>query len=174
MKLIKSRKKEFQLDKIVGIVCWAIYTLCLLYIRFLDCWKNCISNKMLFVAISMFAVIVIVFLNYTMCKSGTPSKELYNKIDNFEIATQNKNEIKRQRDILLKNYETIKYTGKWKKRFFIIEILACILVFVLFIIDIESANLITGIIVDIETSIMVFIFYLDTHYKFKIERNLNL
>lgn len=174
MKLIYREKKEFRCDMVCGIICSLIYAVCLLYIRFIDYFANILSNRFMFVSISMFAVIVIMFLNYSMCIGGIPNKSLYNKINDFQLTTNNKKEIKEQRDILLKTLESTKYSNKAKIIFVFVEIVTCIFVFVLFILDIKVTNLITGIVIDIETAIMATMFYHDIHYKFKIEKNLKL
>ena len=171
MKLKKKEKKEYTLDWVLSIFCFCLYTGGLLYIRFLNYIENLFSNKTLFNIVSMFFVIIIMFLNCIMCITGWPNKELYNIINDF-LFTNNKNEIRKQRDILLESIRDTNYSKKMRITIICCEVVACIVVFVLFARDAVYANLVTGLIIDIETVLMAFMFYADTHYKFKVRKNL--
>lgn len=172
MKLVKKKKKEYGQDKVLGLLCFGVYAICLLYIRFINQIEKLFFNRQLFIIASMFAVIVIVGLNYTMCKGGWPNKALYNQINTFDMSTANKRDIKTQRDILLKVFEGVDYSKNAIAVIIGTEIVACFVILGLFAFDISFANMVTGIIVDIETAVMAYIFYVDTHYKFMIHKNL--
>ena len=171
MKLKKKEKKEYKFNRILSICCFFVYAGALLYIRFINYIENLFLNKNCFNIVSMFVVIVIIFLNCIMCISGWTNKELYNIINDFSF-TNNKNEIKKQRDILLKIIRDTNYSKKTCITIICFEVVACMVVYVLFVQDAVYANLVTGLIIDIETALMAFMFYADIHYKFKVRKNL--
>lgn len=172
MKLKRKEKKEYKLDTVGGIFCSVVYTVGLLYVRFINHIENMFSNKTSFSIVSMFVVIVIIFLNCIMCINGLPNNELYNIINDFNVTTNNKKEIKLQRDTLLQIISEPNYSKKIISTIICFEVIVCIIVFILFIQDATCANLVTGLIIDVETALMAFMFFIDTHCKFKVQKNL--
>lgn len=172
MKRAKREKKEYKLDGVLGYFCATVYAFCLVCIRFLDYIEKWCTYRFMFISIGMFAVIVIMFLNCTMCLGTCPNKKLLSEINDFDMMTNNKKEIIGQRDTLLKYFNGIKYTKVMKRIIIGAEVVACIFVFVLFMKNVDFTNRITGVIIDIETAVMAFWFYVDNHYKFKIVKNL--
>ena len=172
MKLIKREKKDYTKNKYLGYFVAISYTLCLLVIRFLDYIEKFVQNRDFLATIAMLAVISIIFLNFTICYASNPNTKLLEQINDFDMGTNNKGKIIEQRNILLKYFSVKEYTKKAMIILCVIESIACLVVFALFRTHVEFANLIVGIIIDIQTVIMAFFFYCDNHYKFKISKNL--
>lgn len=174
MKLVTKEKKEFKKDKVLSIICIIFYALALFFVRFMDYFETIITDKYRFAAMAVMLIVITVFLNYIMCRNGVPDVKLFNKINDFNRYTTNKNEIKSQRDILLDLLKEKKFSRKVRFGVYILEIVVCIVGYILFVHDVKFANRVVGIIVDLQTILMALWFALDTHYKFKIDKNLDL
>lgn len=167
-----KEKKKYLLDKRIGFVLGGIYAICLISIRFLDYMEACIVNKALFCILAMLVVMIVIWLNYTMCKDSIPNEKLLEKISDFNMKTNNKQEITGQRDILISYFEVEEMKSKAIIVLCIIEAVFCIVFFWLFVCNIDIANRIAGLIIDVQTIVMAFCFYINNHYRFVIYKNL--
>ena len=171
-KLFVKGKKKYLLDKRIGIGLGVIYAICLLCIRFLDCIEKYIANRVLFCTVAMVVVIIVMCLNYTMCKDSVPNKKLMNKISDFDMKTNNKRDIIGQRNTLISYFNVQAMKTKAITIFGFFEGVICIVVFIMYICNMNVANRVTGIIIDIQTIVMAFCFYMTNHYRFVICKNL--
>lgn len=172
-KLDNREKKLYMKDKYGTWICVIMYAISILGIRFLN--HVSISGNFIVVYISAsaktFFLLIIIFLNYLMCIGSVPNDKLLEEINNFDMQSKNKKDIKKQRDILIIYFDDCQCSNLWK--ILIIEIIAGIIMFLLCVNDNRWCGTITDLVIDFETIIMALLFYRTNHYRFKIYKNLN-
>lgn len=171
-KLVNREKKSYIKDKYATWICVIMYAISILGIRFLNYVSvSANSSTIYFIAIAKtFLVLIILFLNYSMCIGSVPNDELLEEINNFDVQSNNKSDIRKQRDILIHYFDDSQCPNLWKLS--IVEIIAGIILFLLFVNDNRWGGIITDLVIDFETIIMAVLFYRTNHYRFKIYKNL--